>query len=234
MKFWRRDGPLFLMFAALIVANLFLMGFRDRMFGDMDKNLTRTDLMLRLLGEVRTMFAKSLWIRVDLYHHEMERQGIPWTKEREILPLLQTITTLDPHFEEAYDVGAYDLVVNMHRTEEGLAYLQEGLRHNPRSRMLEFEAAFLLFHTHQYAAAIPHAKLAIEFSHESIDAMNAARILAHSAREIGDRPLEIATLQLCNRLMPRDPYTNQRLRELRILPGSGQSFSDPTDKCRWS
>ncbi len=52
-------------------------------------------------GEFRIVAANLLWSKVvDHYHHQYMATGGDWSKNESLLPLLQAIITLDPHFIE--------------------------------------------------------------------------------------------------------------------------------------
>lgn len=46
-----------------------------------------------LAGEFRTVFANLLWIKVDQYHHEYLERHPDWTQDKDLLSLLNLITT---------------------------------------------------------------------------------------------------------------------------------------------
>ncbi len=50
-------------------------------------------------GEFRIAAANLIWDKViDHYHHQFMAQGGDWSKNESLLPMLQLIITLDPHF----------------------------------------------------------------------------------------------------------------------------------------
>lgn len=197
--------------------------------------LTVTDVMLDVLGEIRTFIAQQLWFEADIWHHAMEEHGIAWTQEADLLPLYRMITLLDPRLVDAYDVASYQLVMNFNRAPEGIKFLDEGLAHNPQSYTLHYSKAFLTYQLKRYAVAVGEAEaaraLAVqlleeaqrqvpppspeEMGQKSIDLLNAIRILAHSYRDLRDAPAERYYLQMWLRVRPDDPYPRRRLASLR-------------------
>ena len=111
-------------------------------------------------GEFRIVAANLLWSKVvDHYHHQYLAEGGDWSKNESLLPLLQTITVLDPHFVQAYEVMGGAILPHTGRVAEGEKVLSEGLRHNPKDWELYREMAMLLSYTeHKPAAALPFAE----------------------------------------------------------------------------
>lgn len=65
---------------------------------------------------------------------------------RETLPLFRFMTWADPRFIQGYITGSYVLYASDHgRVQEVIAYLREGIAHNPRSPELCTECARYLF-----------------------------------------------------------------------------------------
>lgn len=107
-------------------------------------------LFFGILGEFRATIADILWVKVDEYFHsglsEEEHQRIhPGHKdwhpsphslrsgqaEAEMMPLIRFVTWLDPQFLQGYQVGAWWLCYKLNKTDEAIAFLQEGIRNNP-------------------------------------------------------------------------------------------------------
>ncbi len=198
----------------LAVANLRLPDWHDRLFRPPLQGRTQVDIVLDLLGELRTFAAQMLYVRGDLYHHVMEAQGIAWTQTRDILPIYRLSTTLDPHLVEAYDVAAYDLVMNFNRRQEGLAFLEEGLHHNPESVRLYLAKAFLLYEVGDYEQVVPAAGRALQLSEQRLDRVNAIRLLAHALEKLGQKEDEVHALRIWLTIFPGDHYPTRRMREL--------------------
>jgi hypothetical protein len=96
----------------------------------------------------RKLVADMLWLRVDEFWH----LGLA----SRMLPMMETVVTLDPHFIEAYALGAwhlaYNVAVTVHSTEEkmmyidqGIGLLEKGIKNNPRSSKLYFEIGFTMY-----------------------------------------------------------------------------------------
>lgn len=220
----------------LSLSNLGLTSWHDRELPTESRAATPAGVLLELLGEIRTFMARTLWFKADIYHHAMEAQGIPWTAETDLMSLYRMITLLDPRLVEAYDVGAYQLVMHFHREAEGFQFLEEGLSANPDSYELQQEMAFLLYEKKRYKEAVQHADVALQLAVKrfqelstmtaeeqatekmgrEIDVINSLRVLAHAYRDVGMPKAEEHYLRLWQRIRPDDDYVKRRLKELGV------------------
>lgn len=213
-----------------MAANVAMQPWYNTLFMGPQRDTTALGVLLEALGEVRTFLAQTIWFETDLYHHQLEAEGVVWTQERDLMSMYRMITTLDPRFVEAYDIGAYQLVQNFHKVDEGLAYLDEGVRNNPDSAQLRFEKAFLLYFLKRYREAAAEAGLAMALyapdpaallqmePSSQIAFLNAMRIFAHAEKELGDRDLEAHALRIWLLLRPQDPYAIGRMKALGLPP----------------
>lgn len=95
-------------------------------------------------GEFRIVAANLLWSKVlDHYHHQYMADGGSWNKNENLLPLLKTIITLDPHFSEAYQIMGYSILPSLGREAEGKAILARGIKSNPNDWELYRDMAML-------------------------------------------------------------------------------------------
>lgn len=96
----------------------------------------------------RKLVADMLWLKVDEYWH----LGLI----QRMLPMMETVVTLDPHFIEAYALGswhlAYNVTVTFHSKEEkteyiykGVHFLERGIKSNPRCAKLYAELGFTMY-----------------------------------------------------------------------------------------
>jgi hypothetical protein len=111
-------------------------------------------------GEFRIVIANLLWNKViDHYHHQFMAQGGDWSKNVSLLPILQTIITLDPHFVQAYELMGGAILPKTGHVAEGERVLADGLKHNPNQWEMYREMAMLLsFTEHKPAKALPYAE----------------------------------------------------------------------------
>ncbi|MDD3626985.1 MAG: hypothetical protein PHV06_06660 [bacterium] len=139
------------------------------------------NLPLYLLGSVRNIISDFLWIRVDLYHHSWEWGGNYWTENENLIILYRFITYLNPHHEQAYVQGGYHLIANLNKKQEGLEFLEEGLKNNPNSFEIRFELAFEYFlNFNNPDLAIKYSKEALLLTNDPQALLNLYKILAHS------------------------------------------------------
>ena len=96
----------------------------------------------------RKLVADMLWLKVDEFWH----LGLA----SRMLPMMETVVTLDPHFIEAYALGAwhlaYNVTVTVHSVEEkmmyidqGIGLLEKGIKNNPRNSKLYFELGYTMY-----------------------------------------------------------------------------------------
>ena len=115
-------------------------------------------------GEFRVAAANLIWDKViDHYHHQFMAQGGDWAKNESLLPMLQLIITLDPHFTQAYELMGGAILPRTGHLVEGEKVLAEGIKHNPSDWELDREMAILLSYTDkQPAAALPYAEAGLK------------------------------------------------------------------------
>ena len=90
--------------------------------------------------------------------------GGDWSKNESLLPLLQAILTLDPHFIQAYEIMGGEILPKTGRVAEGKKVIAEGIARNASDSEeweLYREMAMLLAVTeHNPSAALPFAEKA--------------------------------------------------------------------------
>ena len=99
--------------------------------------------------------AKSWTITIT----SISRTGGDWEKNESLLPLLQTIITLDPHFVEAYQLMGGTILPKTGRIAQGRAVLAQGIKNNPYDWEMYREMAMLCAWTeHKPDEALPYAQ----------------------------------------------------------------------------
>jgi len=127
-----------------------------------------TSSVYMLAGEFRTVFANLMWIKADQYHHEYLEHHSDWTKDTELLGLMEMITSLDPHFVEAYSVGGTLYSMGEKDDRRALEFLREGIANNPRAWLLYKDAAMICaLHTHDLISARRYARQALNYCDDS-------------------------------------------------------------------
>jgi hypothetical protein len=98
-----------------------------------------------------TAAADVAWLRGVQYYGEHRLTDMKFGM---IDHVMRIVAELDPRFLEAYVFGGFVLAQEMRQPERGLALLEEGMRQNPTSWRLAFEAGFLHYVCrHDYASA---------------------------------------------------------------------------------
>ena len=120
-------------------------------------------------GEFRIAAANLIWDKViDHYHHQFMASGGDWSKNESLLPMLQLIITLDPHFIQAYELMGGAILPKTGHIAEGKKVLIEGIKQNPNVWELDREMAMLLsFTEHNPAAALPYAEAGLKTAEAS-------------------------------------------------------------------
>lgn len=123
--------------------------------------------VLAMAGQFRIVFANLLWIKVDRYHHEYIEHHGDWAQDTDLLPLLRTITWLDPHFVQAYQVMGFMLSGRLHRYAHARRILQEGIRNNPNAYELYEEMGMAIIRgTRNYREAYPYLTKALSLAQD--------------------------------------------------------------------
>jgi tetratricopeptide (TPR) repeat protein len=222
------------LFVGVLLANQPLGAWRNEtLHPEGPQQQTPIAIMLSVLGDLRTFLAQQVMMESDIYHHEMESQGVVWTQEWDIESMYKLVTVLDPHYEEAYDIGAYQLVRNFNKVDIGLAFLDEGLRNNPNSYQLHMTKAELLFFLKRYEEEIPQAGRALQLAWPElaktyddprdkmgaeVNVINAARMLAHGYERVGNTTGEVHALKIWLYLRPNDPIPIGMMKKLGLEP----------------
>ena len=130
-----------------------------------------------LAGEFRATAANLLWIKVDKYHHDYMEHHSDWAKDRDTLPLIRLVATLDPHFVEAYLTGGWMLGTGLGKRREAEEFLREGIRNNPKEWEPHSELAILYArHMHKPGPALVEARQAYKLAKDPFDRKCTARL----------------------------------------------------------
>ncbi len=134
-------------------------------------------------GEFRIAAANLIWDKViDHYHHQFMAQGGDWAKNESLLPMLQLIITLDPHFTQAYELMGGAILPRTGHLAEGEKVLAEGIKQNPNDWEMDREMAMLLSYTEKKpAAALPYAEAGLKNADDDFS-VNLMTKLCHTLR----------------------------------------------------
>jgi len=121
-------------------------------------------------GEFRIAAANILWLNVvDHYHHQYIAQGGDWSRNKSVLPLINMIVILDPHFVQAYDVGSLELC-QLDRVADAKAFLAQGVTDNPSDWSLVYDQAMMYaWYEDSAAKALPYAEKADSLATDPFD-----------------------------------------------------------------
>ena len=162
------------------------------------------EVLIDVLGEVKTVMARYLWFRMDLFHEVLDTQGVAAEKQAEVLPLLRIITLLDPSLTDSYDQIVWDLYKGHNDVETAFEILDEGLRRNPESYELNFRKALLLFLEEDYAETRRYAAGALTLTKDEVRLADWLRLIYWSAEKDGLVELQKRVLNDILALRPTD------------------------------
>lgn len=174
----------------------------------------RADVMLDLFGEFRTVLARYLWFKMDLFHEVLDDEGIDNSKQTEVLPLLRMISLLDPSMVDAYDNIGWDLYHGHQQTEQALGIINEGLSKNPRSFQLNFRKALIFYKEKRMKEALVASEAAVKFAVDEFDRLNSNRLMWRSARNLGEKDFERQALENLRALRPQEFQWEEELKRL--------------------
>ena len=166
---WRRQIPALLLCAGFFVAagtfeQMSQSAGQAQGFLVSSADAGKNAALAQAGGEFRIAAANLIWDKVvDHYHHQYMAQGGDWSKNESLLPMLQLIITLDPHFIQAYQLMGGAILPRTGHLAEGRRVLAAGIKQNPNDWELDREMAMLLSYTeHQPAAALPYAEAGLK------------------------------------------------------------------------
>jgi len=164
-----------------------LMGFERRLLlmpGEIAGSL--------VLGGFKGLAADLLWLQVETLFHSGQHYRM--------LPIMRTVTFLQPQFITPWAVGGWHLSYNISvqaKTDEerdrwvqaGLDFLKEGISYNPERYDLYFELGWTFYHkVKNYGEAVKYLELAVKFPRpDYVD-----DVLAHAYEKNGEIDKAIA------------------------------------------
>jgi hypothetical protein len=155
--------------------------------GYLSANTTATssaEAMAHASGEFRIVIANLLWINIiDHYHHQYMAQGHSWTTDVQLLPMLNLVMNLDPHFTQAYEVASA-ILLHVHRTKEGSDILARGAANNPANWQIEYDTAMMYaWFMKDPKDALPYAVRADALVDDSFDKHMLDRLISTLVRD---------------------------------------------------
>ena len=162
------------------------------------------DILVDMVGDIRTVLARYLWFRMDLFHEVLDEQGVDPEEQIEVFPLLRMVTVLDPSMTESYDQIVWDLYKGQGDKETALALLTEGLSRNPNDYQLNFRRALLAYLEEDYKTARDYAGFSMSLTTDKVSQADCLRIIYHSAVKEENIPLQERALNDLLYLRPND------------------------------
>lgn len=189
----------------VMVSGTFLDFWHEKQFLPPPEERTSNDALVDVFGEMKTVAARYLWFRMDIYHEAMESQGVLRDKSGEVLPLLRMMTLLSPEMTDSYDQIVWDLYAGFGDRETALEILEEGIRKNPESYELQFRKALIYYKEGDFVTAGNAAAQAIRLTRDQVRMVDSLRLIYWSAKELGRVEIQKRAIEDLLGLRPNDP-----------------------------
>lgn len=205
----------------LLVVEPFLAKERQAVGLEENEKISVSETFVRLLGELRYSLASYLWLKTEIYHHELGLEettshigtGDP-KKIGEILAICRIVTKLDPGFIQAYDIGSWRLAQGLGKFNEALSFLKEGIAHNPKSAALYGDVGMIyFFYMKDYSDAIPYLNESTRLLEDKdiTQKVLQLKMLGYSYEQVGKWNEAHQTFQALDKLSPDDPSVKHQL-----------------------
>ena len=172
------------------------------------------DVLIDVVGEFKTVIARYLWFRMDLFHEVLDDQGVEASQQSEVLPLLRMVTLLDPSMTDSYDTIVWDLYKGQGQTETALQLLEEGLKRNPSSYQLNFRRGLIAFLEKDNRTALDQGLKALKLTDKEFEQLDCLRLIYWSAKEMDDRETQKRALVDLLILRPEDALWSREMKKL--------------------
>jgi tetratricopeptide (TPR) repeat protein len=168
----KRIAIIFVVLLGIIFIEPFIGRERIRLHLEQSRKMTMSNFVFRFLGQIRYTMASYLWLNVEIYFHELggvsvsSRVGTGNPKKLgELLGLCRLVTSLDPHFIAAYDVGGFELIGGLGKFKQGFRFLKQGAANNPESaRVYDNIGSMYFFYARSCPKAIPYLEKAVKYA----------------------------------------------------------------------
>lgn len=197
-----------------IFSGFFMDSAHQSLLSWSDQPRTRSDVLLDVVGEFRTILARYLWFKMDLYHEVLDTQSVASERQTEVIPLLRMVSLLDPSIVESYDNLAWDLYKGQEESQQALSILDEGIQRNPDSFQLHFRAAGILYHTKSFKSALDFAQKAAPLAEGEFEQLDAYRLIYWSSKELKERTVMRDALRHLLALRPGDSLWSKEMADL--------------------
>lgn len=188
--------------------------WHERQFLPPPESQTADDVLVDVFGEIKTVVARYLWFRMDMFHEALDDQKVAADKQKEVLPLLRMVTLLDPSMTDSYDQIVWDLYKGHHKVKEARELLLEGIRKNPKAWDLRFRSSLIEYLEKNYDRSLEDAALGLPYATEEFDRLNTLRLIYWSAKELKRTEIQRQALQDIVVLRPDDPIWKREFKTL--------------------
>ncbi len=203
----------------MVVSGMGIASWHETLTTRDNQPQTKGDVMLDVLGEFRTVIARYLWFKMDLYHEELEGHENDQQKQAEVIPLLRMVSLMDPSLTDAFDLMAWEMYRQFQQGEQALELLDEGLARNPDSFDLNFRRALILYQMKSFSDCLLAARKANSLAEDEFDKLNSLRLVFWTAKELKDTNSQRRALDGLMELRPGDSLWIKEDRELREVMG---------------
>lgn len=188
-----------------LVIGMSLDRWHEEQFLPPAENRKANDVLIDVVGEFKTVLARYLWFRMDIFHEVLDEQGVPPEEQAEVLPLLRMVSLLDPSMTDSYDQIVWDLYKGQGDLKTALMVLEEGLERNPESYELNFRRALLSYMEKDYDKAHEYAVLTLPLTEDQVRLADCLRLIYWSAVKQGKTEIQRMALSDLLKLRPNDP-----------------------------
>lgn len=207
-----------------VLTGAYLDRWHEELFLPPPEKRQAEDVMVDVFGDVKTIVARYLWFKMDLFHEVLDEQGVAPERQAEVLPLLRMVSLLDPTITDAFDMLAWDLFWGHQKADEALSLLDEGIRRSENSGRLHFRKGVIYFKLGRYEEAVKSGKAAARLTEDEFEKLDALRIQYWSAKELGDLTSRRDGLEQLLELRPSDPLWLREFQDLNKEEKGGLSL----------
>ncbi len=160
----------------------------------------------------------NILLKLDEQLKVSEHVHLKGEEIKEIIPWLYYAAKVDPHNELAYTLAFYYVTDVFGKTEEGVAFLKEGLSKNPDSWQINAELGRFYFqYKKDYQASIRYLTRAYELMkqgpHDKFQERYVLSYLAHSHEMLGEKEKSFLFYKRLNKLFPDASLYKSKLKK---------------------
>jgi len=163
------------------------------------------------IAAVRDTIVDALWVKTDEYWHAQENLAA-------VIEICRMEIELDPHFSDAYSVGAW-LSLQHGQDKQALDFYKQGVAANPDDYELlhEFGLRYYMLAKHDPKGALPYLKRAAELPSPA----PIKHTYAHALAQAGQRKAAAAEWLKILKQFPNDPIARREVKKLQAAGKAG-------------